>query len=87
MPKSKLRKKVQKAHAHEQDVVDHAIAPAESPRWLAPVMVSAFLVGLLWIVVFYITQTEYPIPGIGAWNMVIGFSIIGFGFTLATKWR
>ncbi len=50
-------------------------------------MVSAFLLGLLWIVIFYITQTEYPVPGIGAWNMVIGFSIIGFGFTLATKWR
>ncbi|NCZ58364.1 MAG: hypothetical protein EBY75_08755 [Actinobacteria bacterium] len=66
MPKSKLRKKVQKAHAHQQE---------------------AFLVGLFWIVVFYVTQTSYPIPGIGAWNMVIGFSFIGFGFTLATKWR
>jgi hypothetical protein len=50
-------------------------------------MVAAFLVGLFWIVVFYVTQTSYPIPNIGAWNMVIGFSFIGFGFTLATKWR
>ena len=87
MPKSKLRKKVQKAQAHEQDVIDHAPVISESPRWLAPVMVSAFLVGLLWIVVFYVTQTSYPIPGIGVWNMVIGFSFVGFGFTLATKWR
>lgn len=87
MPKSKLRKKVQKAHAHAQDVVNHAPALAESPKWLAPVMVAAFLIGLFWIVVFYVTQTSYPIPGIGSWNMVIGFSFIGFGFTLATKWR
>lgn len=87
MPKSKLRKKVQKAHAHEQDVVDHAPALTESPKWLAPVMVAAFLVGLFWIVVFYVTQTRFPIPGISSWNMVIGFSFIGFGFTLATKWR
>jgi hypothetical protein len=50
-------------------------------------MVAAFLVGLFWIVIFYITQTSYPVPGIGSWNMVIGFSFIGFGFTLATKWR
>jgi hypothetical protein len=50
-------------------------------------MVAAFLIGLFWIVTFYITQTSYPIPGIGSWNMVIGFSFIGFGFTLATKWR
>ena len=87
MPKSKLRKKVRKAHAHEQDVVDHAPTLTESPKWLAPVMVAAFLIGLFWIVIFYITQTSYPIPGIGSWNMVIGFSFIGFGFTLATKWR
>jgi hypothetical protein len=87
MPKSKLRKKVKKAHAHQQDVVDHTPALAESPKWLAPTMVAAFLVGLFWIVVFYVTQTRYPIPGISSWNMVIGFSFIGFGFTLATKWR
>ena len=87
MPKSKLRKKVQKAHAHEQDVVDHTPALAESQKWLAPTMVAAFLVGLFWIMVYNLTQTSYPIPGIGAWNMVIGFSFIGFGFTLATKWR
>ena len=87
MPKSKLRKKVQKAHAHEQDVVDHAPTLAESPKWLAPVMVAAFLIGLFWIVVFYVTQTRFPIPNIGTWNMVIGFSFVGFGFTLATKWR
>jgi len=87
MPKSKLRKKVQKAHAHEQDVVDHAPTLAESPKWLAPVMVAAFLIGLFWIVVFYVTQTRFPIPNIGSWNMVIGFSFVGFGFTLATKWR
>ena len=87
MPKSKLRKKVQKAHAHEQDVVEHTPALTDIPNWLAPVMVAAFLIGLFWIVVFYVTQTSYPIPKIGSWNMVIGFSFVGFGFTLATKWR
>ena len=59
----------------------------ESPSWLAPVMVANFLIGLFWIVVFYISQTSYPIPGIGAWNMIIGFSFIVVGFSLATKWR
>ena len=70
------------------DVAAHAPAlPEESPRWLAPVMVANFLVGLFWIVVFYISGTLYPIPHIGAWNMVVGFGFIGAGFTLATKWR
>jgi len=88
MPKSKLRKKVVEQRAHAQEVVEHTPhAPLESPKWLAPTMVSAFLIGLFWIVVFYVTQTSYPIPGIGAWNMIIGFGFIGVGFSLATRWR
>ena len=87
MPKSKLRKKVQKQHAHEEQVHAVETLPGESPRWLAPVMVANFLIGLFWIVVFYVSQTLYPIPGIGAWNMIIGFSFIAVGFSLATKWR
>jgi hypothetical protein len=88
MPKSKLRKKVQEQHAHNQELVDLAPqGPLESPKWLAPTMVGSFLVGLLWIVTFYVSQTQYPIPNIGAWNMLVGFAFIAFGFSLATKWR
>lgn len=85
MPKSKLRKKDKKSVSEQ---VANAVAlPKESPGWLAPVMVAAFLSGLIWIVIFYVTSTSYPIPGIGAWNMVVGFGFIGVGFSLATKWR
>jgi hypothetical protein len=88
MPKSKLRKKVQQSHAHEtQHHMEEETVLLESPKWLAPVMVANFLIGLFWIVVFYVSQTQYPIPGIGAWNMIIGFSFIAVGFSLATKWR
>lgn len=89
MPKSKIRKKVHERQVHDAQVVEHVSeeTPLESPSWLAPVMVGAFILGLIWIVVFYVSQTTYPIPGIGAWNMVVGFAFIGVGFTLATKWR
>ena len=88
MPKSKLRKKVieQRAHDHEVDVQTPQV-PLEIPSWIAPTMVAAFLIGLFWIVTFYVTQTEYPVPGIGLWNMLIGFGFIGVGFSLATRWR
>ena len=85
MPKSKLRKKDK--NELPQELLHPHTAPAESPGWLAPTMVGAFLIGLIWIVIFYVTSTSYPIPKIGAWNMVIGFGFIGFGFTLATRWR
>jgi hypothetical protein len=50
-------------------------------------MLTAFLIGLAWIVTYYISQTRYPIPNVGAWNMAIGFGLIGIGFGLATRWR
>ena len=91
MPKSKLRKKVQKQHAQQEQA--HAVEVTNLREelvnvfWLAPVMVASFIIGLIWIVIFYVSQTLYPIPGIGAWNMIIGFSFIAVGFSLATKWR
>jgi hypothetical protein len=89
MPKSKLREKVKRKRKVAAAVAPEVILPtaAESPKWLVPVMMANFLIGLLWIVVFYISSTAYPIPGIGAWNMVVGFGFVGVGFTLATRWR
>ena len=89
MPKSKLRKKVQaeRAYKSEHPTEETVSGPAESPKWLAPTMVAGFIIGLLWIVVFYVTQTAYPIQNIGSWNMLIGFGFIGIGFGLATRWR
>ena len=85
MPKSPLRKK-EKAYIPEA-IANATPVPTESPRWLAPTMVAAFIAGLICIVIFYVSATQYPIPGIGAWNMIAGFGFIGAGFALATRWR
>jgi hypothetical protein len=58
-----------------------------SRAWVAPVMVTLFLLGLLWIVVFYVTQGSLPISPLGNWNLVIGFGFIIAGFVLSTQWR
>jgi len=50
-------------------------------------MVTLFLLGLLWIVVFYVTQGSLPISPLGNWNLVIGFGFIIAGFVLSTQWR
>ena len=87
MPKSRIRKKVKAERTVQAQVVQSTPEPTESPRWLAPVMLAMFLLGLAWIVVYYITQTKYPVPNLGAWNMGIGFVFVGIGFSLATRWR
>ncbi|WP_409484206.1 cell division protein CrgA [Arsenicicoccus dermatophilus] len=58
-----------------------------SPRWWAPLMVTLMIVGLIWVVVFYLSQTAYPIPDLGYWNLGIGFGLMLIGFAMTTNWR
>jgi len=58
-----------------------------NPPWFVPVMLGLMLLGLLWVVTFYVTATAYPIPNLGNWNLVIGFSLMISGFLMTTRWR
>ena len=58
-----------------------------SPRWLAPAMLGALVLGLAWIVVFYVSNESYPVAAMGGFNLVVGFAFIVTGLGLATKWR
>jgi len=58
-----------------------------SSAWWAPVMVAFFVIGLVWIVTYYISQAAYPIGAIGWWNIVVGFVFIGVGFGMSTRWK
>ncbi|WP_265415946.1 cell division protein CrgA [Streptomyces otsuchiensis] len=56
-------------------------------RWVAPLMLALFVIGLLWIVVYYVAEGDLPIGAIGAWNIVVGFGFIGAGFVVSTQWK
>lgn len=59
-----------------------------SPRWLAPLMLALFGIGVLWLVVYYITQRDMPLTGdLGNANLLVGFAFIIAGFALSTQWR
>jgi hypothetical protein len=58
-----------------------------SPPWLAPAMLGSLIVGLVWIVVFYVSQQNWPIGAFGPGNLVIGFAFLVTGLVLATRWR
>jgi hypothetical protein len=56
--------------------------------WWAPVMVAFFVVGLLWIVVYYIAGTDLPVMKQLGWaNVLVGFGFIGVGFGMSMRWR
>ena len=91
MPKSKVRKK--SAYTPPADVADEraaraARAAAPSPRWYAPLMVTLMLIGLLWIVVYYIAGERIPfLVSLGAWNFAIGFGAMVLGLIMSMRWR
>jgi hypothetical protein len=59
----------------------------DSPRWLVPTMVAAFIIGLVWIVAYYIAPDAPVISTLGWWNVLVGFGFFAVGFVLSTKWK
>jgi hypothetical protein len=54
-------------------------------------MLALFGIGVLWLVVFYITQGSMGgLPYASEWsnwNLLVGFGFIIAGFALSTQWR
>jgi hypothetical protein len=88
MPISKKRKKTELSQAHDKQVSQEPVN-FDSPRWVAPLMVAFFIIGLLYVITFYLAGSS--VPGMSslsaAANIGIGFSFIIVGFFLSTKWR
>ena len=89
MPVSKVRKKKQSAHVSTAAAAQQEAVHIGPQPWLAPLMVVLLVVGLMWIVVFYLAGDKIgfmqSIGNLG--NVLIGFGFIGAGFALSTKWR
>ena len=83
MPKSRVRKKTVYTPPPQKTAARKASAP-----WVGPAIVVCLVLGLVWIVTYYLSQGSIPgLSALGAWNLVIGFVFIIAGVTLATRWR
>ena len=91
MPKSKVRKK--SVYTPPEGMLqarsaEHARMAQPSPRWYVALMVALMLVGLLWIVVYYIAGDEIPfMVSLSAWNFAIGFGLMVAGLVMSMRWR
>jgi hypothetical protein len=90
VPKSKVRKK--SAYTPPEGVLQsrsvQARALQPSPRWYATVMVGLMLIGLLWIVVYYVAGDRIPVMvSLSAWNFAIGFGAMVAGLVMSMRWR
>jgi len=53
-------------------------------------MLGCFLIGLVWIVVYYMTGQDLSIPlmkNLGQYNLVVGIGFMAVGFVYATRWE
>ncbi|WP_328901148.1 MULTISPECIES: cell division protein CrgA [unclassified Streptomyces] len=84
MPKSRIRKKADFTPPAAKQATNIKLT---SRSWVAPVMLALFLIGLAWIVVFYVTDGDLPVKSLGNWNIVVGFGFIAGGFGVSTQWK
>jgi hypothetical protein len=62
---------------------------APNPVWFKPLMFGFMLLGLIWIVLYYITSAnmQLPIPQLGQANIFVGFGFILIGFLMTPWWK
>ncbi|WP_175957224.1 cell division protein CrgA [Schaalia sp. Marseille-Q2122] len=87
MAESKKRKKHGKVVSDDLEIQSWTDGIPLSPSWWAPLFSTLLILGLVWLVVYYISGGLYPIPGVTWWNMIIGLGIMMAGFLMTLKWR
>ena len=62
---------------------------APNPVWFKPVMFGFMLLGLIWIVLYYITSAtlQLPLPQLGQANIFVGFGLVLVGFLMTPWWK
>jgi Cell division protein CrgA len=87
VPKSEIRKK--KVYTPPKDVLQPSATADKrpSPVWLPATAVSLIVFGIGWLVVYYLSETLYPVAAWGYWNLAVGFGAMVASLALLSKWR
>lgn len=95
MPKSKVRKKVAVTTASSSTQANASASGATRVRVSGPsgpvyigFMLGLMVLGLLWLVVFYLWGNNIPfMANLGNWNFAIGFAFMIAGLLMTMRWR
>jgi hypothetical protein len=64
--------------------------PLGRGRGVVAGMLGCFLLGLIWIVVYYVAGSQVQLPlmaELGQYNLIVGIGFMAVGFVYATKWE
>jgi len=89
VPKSKVRKKDPSAPlALSSATAAPRRVAAPSPTWYPIVMTAILIVGLAYLVTYYLASDKVSfMQHLGAWNFGVGFGILVAGLIMAVRWR
>jgi hypothetical protein len=88
VPKSRVRKK--KVYTAPTDIRPAAATVKKkrpSPRWVPAVAVALIVLGIAWLVVYYLTETKWPVQEFGYWNLAVGFGMLVASLGVLTQLR
>ncbi len=71
-------------------IAAHKRTPLGRGRGVVIGMLGSFLIGLLWIIVYYVTSQDATIPvfrELGNYNLLVGIGFMTTGFVYATRWE
>lgn len=89
VPESRKRKKKNKQEVHSDTELQKSWVDdiPLSPSWWAPVFITLMVLGLFVMLTYYMSGAQYPIPGVGNWNMALGLGLMMAGFLMTLRWR
>jgi hypothetical protein len=94
VPKSHVRKKkVYTPPAEMRPTETLAARRKPSPVWVPALSVTFIVIGIAWLVVYYLTAGFRDVPALQAladlnyWNLAIGFGCMVAALALLSKWR
>jgi hypothetical protein len=93
VPKSTVRKKKVYTPPAEMRPQQTNAARRPSPMWLPVTAVALIVVGIAWLVIYYLTNGFFEVSALtalynlGYWNLAIGFGCMVAALGLLSKWR
>ncbi|GAA2626829.1 cell division protein CrgA [Dactylosporangium fulvum] len=94
MPKSTVRKKkVYTPPAEMRPQETAAVKRRPSPVWVPALAVGLVVIGIVWLVAYYLTQGFFDVEAFSAlakleyWNLAIGFGFLVASLAVFSKWR
>jgi hypothetical protein len=84
----KVAKRAHKAAVKQYENLSLAERMSGTRDWVPWVFVPLGLLGVAWLLVFYIAGSKIPfMVSLGNWNFLIGIGLIASAFVVSTAWK